>query len=1784
MGKRSKELFDKRHRFSIRRLSVGTASVMIGCVLFGGQLVLADETQAPSENSTVIEEVILEETSVNSNHIATDQVSDDVETNSETTIEQPLAVEEDSNTFRSNSENEGVTENEEVATESNSENDETTTAERPIVELEVDSIGRLYEENKVVSVDNQRVDSSNNNRIDLDEHLDTVKALNDATVYMELKLDSNSGFKSLFSASSTNYVNNYLTLYSNAGVIGVEGRNGNTQFYGRPTANNQKLIAGEWNSVAMTINSASDATAKLTVYVNGELAYSDQHSAKFIKDLIGVNRLQIGATPRLNDLKWGAPFDLKNLTIFNRALTAEEVAKRSAIFKRSIYPERLTDEMKVSEDVTVFESGKNGQRAADGIFSYRIPALLTTKNGTLISAADARETHHSDWGNIGITIRRSTDQGATWGNRIDAINIRDNPRAANRSQQSPVTIDSVLVQDPFNDRIILIYDMFLEGQAIHSLPANKASYEAPYITVGNNTYRALYRTDNQGESGIYTIRENGKVYSPTNVETQYSVKLESDQAAKASIGDIYQNNELIGNIFFTTNKTSPFRAAKASYLWMQYSEDDGLTWSNPKDITPMVTNDQMKFHGVGPGAGIVLKHGDHKGRIIVPTYSTNYAAPNHLTSQSSRVIYSDDHGVTWQMGGSPNDDRTLSNGTTIHSLTMSQSAEQLTESTVVELDSGALKLFMRNPSGRVKVATSTDSGQTWHDLKAIPEVVDVYVQLSAVHTHHNDKEYIILSNANGPARANGYLRVAEVLPNGELNWVNHKILQKGDYAYNSLTKMGENSYGILFEHSEPGYNAYSLHFKSFNMEYALAQTEPIVQVQSIEKLDDYHFRLNFDKSIWALRPENLLLEDNRTAYFVSQDSPTSLIYSIASEDWGKSLKKTIPTAIINVNKIDVDISGILPSASTENVNAYDIARRVNNVTAKRIGYNKALINYAPYEGADYYFVNRLNVETQKVENFRSFENHFNDNTLQANHNYIYNVVAVKNNKLSVNSLDVTVSALQEFMDDRDPAIEYGSAFGNWSDAQLYGGTEKFADITGNTTLTKDDYTAKVNFVGKGIEIYGIKSPDLSTATVKIDGIDRGMIDFHKVGAKESGILIAQFNDLEDGYHTLEIIVNNNAATRTGARDKISLDSFRIISGAPNAPERLDDRDSRIQYGSAFSNSSDPQLYKATEKIADITQNVAIPAENATLTLTFEGTGIRVFGNKATNLGEALVTIDGNQMDSLVFFKQAGNPEKRALIGEYTGLDNGSHTITIRVNPNATMANKKISLDSFEILKPQASPILSPNLIDVAEDEDHVLLVMEPGDWQSIKLIIDNITDPIVLTKTADLNLQDSLGNVVEKVSDTYWNIALPTDLNREQVLNIKAIAHYSHGDSNPAIARIASREPEVKYYQVSLKSVLKDGTVLSETTVLNNLTTGSNYDITSQAPEQFIEHGGKRYFRESVSNNVTGTIADQNIVVVYTYIEAINNIPDSAPTTEDKPSIEFTNGSGTVNEDKPSITFTNGSSVVNDIPELAFSTEKRELKDDVSGVLVQLEVGEIAHISGISVGHKETQDPNTPNVLKDQDYDLFDISLVDAKGEAISPLKDTLVIMPIDDGKVVEKVVYLPNTDQAEELDFEMTPYVDADGVTRQGVVFVAKHFSEYGIVYKVVSTPETKIPNTAPIAEDKPVFEGTLETQVPKTAPSYELPEGEIETAVPKTAPTHELLAFDGKLALMSSESGHKAKGMSEKKANQASSTTQAKTLPNTGDATSTTVLGTIVALSSLSLYGYGRRKRFDK
>ena len=49
------------------------------------------------------------------------------------------------------------------------------------------------------------------------------------------------------------------------------------------------------------------------------------------------------------------------------------------------------------------------------LHSYRIPALLKTDKGTLIAGADERRLHHSDWGDIGMVVRRSDDNGPRHG-------------------------------------------------------------------------------------------------------------------------------------------------------------------------------------------------------------------------------------------------------------------------------------------------------------------------------------------------------------------------------------------------------------------------------------------------------------------------------------------------------------------------------------------------------------------------------------------------------------------------------------------------------------------------------------------------------------------------------------------------------------------------------------------------------------------------------------------------------------------------------------------------------------------------------------------------------------------------------------------------------------------------------------------------------------------------------------------------------------------------------------------------------------------------------------------------------------------------------------------------------------------------------------------------------------------------------------------------------------------------------------------------------------------------
>lgn len=482
----------------------------------------------------------------------------------------------------------------------------------------------------------------------------------------------------------------------------------------------------------------------------------------------------------------------------------------------------------LSAKTEVYRGGDFGRKNKDNVFGYRIPSLLKTEKGTLLAGADERIEQACDWGNIGMVIRRSEDDGVTWGKRETIVNLRNNPRVplvtSGDYSGSPINMDMALVQDTSSKtkRIFSIYDMFPEGRGVISI-ANTPEKE--YTQIGGQSYLNLY--NNEKKSKVFTIRDKGIVYNFKGKKTDYHVITETTKSDHSNLGDIYKGKQLLGNIYFTKHKTSPFRLAKSSYVWMSYSDDDGRTWSSPRDITASLRRRGMKFLGIGPGKGIVLKWGPHAGRIIIPAYSTNWKS--HLRgSQSSRLIYSDDHGKTWHTGKAVNDNRVLSNGEKIHSLTMDNKKEQNTESVPVQLKNGDIKLFMRNLTGNLEVATSKDGGETWQNhVKRYKEVHDAYVQLSAIRFEHDKKEYILLVNANGPGkkRQDGYARLAQVNRNGSFKWLYHHHIQDSSFAYNSVQQLNNDQFGVLYEHREKHQNSFTLNYKVFNWSFLSQNTE-----------------------------------------------------------------------------------------------------------------------------------------------------------------------------------------------------------------------------------------------------------------------------------------------------------------------------------------------------------------------------------------------------------------------------------------------------------------------------------------------------------------------------------------------------------------------------------------------------------------------------------------------------------------------------------------------------------------------------------------------------------------------------------------------------------------------------------------------------------------------------------------------------------------------------------------------------------------------------------------------
>jgi len=285
--------------------------------------------------------------------------------------------------------------------------------------------------------------------------------------------------------------------------------------------------------------------------------------------------------------------------------------------------------------------------------------------------------------------------------------------------------------------------------------------------------------------------------------------------------------------------------------FITYSDDNGLTWAEPKNVTRMLRPHDRISAG-SPGIGIQLSRGKYKGRVVLPLYHTR-KLNDEERDWTNAVAWSDDEGKTW----------TLSNDIPHKGHTGFSNEAQ-----VVELSDGSLLFIARNQGGfHRKVAISKDGGRTWTNIRVEYELPGTPCQGTLLrYDWPEDGEGLIIqaSPAHKYRRTNGTIRISD--SDGETwNW--SREIENGFYAYSCLTRLQDGSIGLLYESA--GYRTMTfvkLTVQWIKEGHPKKTQEPYLSIPVIDLDNDKSRQVIVDKDNvqYLGHPSTVLLEDHKT--------------------------------------------------------------------------------------------------------------------------------------------------------------------------------------------------------------------------------------------------------------------------------------------------------------------------------------------------------------------------------------------------------------------------------------------------------------------------------------------------------------------------------------------------------------------------------------------------------------------------------------------------------------------------------------------------------------------------------------------------------------------------------------------------------------------------------------------------------------------------------------------------------------------------------------------------------
>jgi sialidase-1 len=228
------------------------------------------------------------------------------------------------------------------------------------------------------------------------------------------------------------------------------------------------------------------------------------------------------------------------------------------------------------------------------------------------------------------------------------------------------------------------------------------------------------------------------------------------------------------------------------------SNDDGVTWSAPVEITSAFDDFKAKYPwqvlAIGPGHGIQLRN----GRLLAPVWLSLGTGGHAHRPSVAATIYSDDHGHTWRHG-----DIAVPDGPEF---------VNPSEGALAQLPSGEVLFNLRTetPARRRTILTSPDGASRWTPPRLHPDLPEP-VCFGSLLADPKSRRLFFINPDNFENRQRRNLTVRVSRDNGQ-TWPQKHVVDPGWSGYSDIALTRDGELLCFYERGAAGSNAFQNRF------------------------------------------------------------------------------------------------------------------------------------------------------------------------------------------------------------------------------------------------------------------------------------------------------------------------------------------------------------------------------------------------------------------------------------------------------------------------------------------------------------------------------------------------------------------------------------------------------------------------------------------------------------------------------------------------------------------------------------------------------------------------------------------------------------------------------------------------------------------------------------------------------------------------------------------------------------------------------------------------------------